>query len=42
MCFERQNRSEVRKPVMLEHVTSEGELFRVLNSALRNEGLWRN
>jgi hypothetical protein len=40
--FQHQNKSEVPNPVILEHVKNEGEFFPVLNSALRNESLWRN
>ena len=40
--FQRQNKREVPNPDILEHVKSEGEFFPVLNSALRNEGVWRN
>jgi hypothetical protein len=42
ICFQRRNKLEVPNPVILEHVKNEGEFFPVLNTALRNEGLWRN
>jgi hypothetical protein len=42
ICFQRQNKREFPIPVIFEHAKSEGEVLPVLNSALRNQGLWRN